>query len=767
MLSSSKQIPRISLLMVALSLSGASGVINQVVWQRALKVFLGGSETISAMIVVLVFLGGLGAGSVWMGRKIEFLHLPTKVFARIELLLAITNYGVCYVLSLDLSETIFYFQKSAISTGIPLRAIYALSAFVLLAVPCLLMGTSLPVASAVCQRELKLREKKSVNKLFFVNTLGAVVGSLIGVGILVPHWGQRFALLTAASLNLMAGVILIMMSQALVQSVGTGQDTSISNEGKMHADRDSRISGFAILAFGFGFWALWYEMFLYRTIALYYEPLPLVFSAVLSGFLVFWSLGIFVSSLKNLSYNLSRVVFLSAVSVVGMLLFLVLDENRFPLFTTWQVMGFIVLKAPFFSPCFFFGMLFGLTLEKAIRLWGRDVGWFNAWNTTGSCCGILLATFIGYELNVIWMLFLQCLGLLALRGVVDKIQHTDQDDSQPPSSCYSPTYWLYNQPTLIFGLIILVTTVSCFVIRASPARDGLITSFFGRDGVITIDEDGNLTWDGLWHSRLSARNDHVGSYNWALAVDPVLAHPTGIIGDALVIGVGSGITVGTLAKHHTISMVDAYDINQTLKRVLEQYPQGTLHIETNPKVNIIWQDARSGLAVNNKQYDLITQQPLYLRQAGSSILLSKEYFALVSKRMKKDAVYCVYANGTPEQALAVRQTASEIFPHMLILHSGYQLILSKIPLDFDRDHIEALLQRQGNLWDEVRGFRRRIGEERWNKHIQPYQLPMADSKIVIRDDFPIVEYPEHIRGLLKSTNITEYLPHPHYEDYWK
>ena len=56
-------------LLVVLFSSGAAGLINQVVWQRALKVFLGGSESISSMIVVVVFLGGLGAGSWLAGRS--------------------------------------------------------------------------------------------------------------------------------------------------------------------------------------------------------------------------------------------------------------------------------------------------------------------------------------------------------------------------------------------------------------------------------------------------------------------------------------------------------------------------------------------------------------------------------------------------------------------------------------------------------------------------------------------------------------------------
>ena len=121
---------------------------------------------------------------------------------------------------------------------------------------------------------------------------------------------------------------------------------------------------------------------------------------------------------------------------------------------------------------------------------------------------------------------------------------------------------------------------------------------------------------------------------------------------------GSGVTAATLSKLESVKRVDVYDINQTLRRILARFPVGTMHVAQNPKIRIIWQDARSGLALNDKKYDLITQQPLYLKQAGSSILLSKEYFSLISKRLKQNGVLCVYANGTSEQAFVVRRTAS-------------------------------------------------------------------------------------------------------------
>jgi predicted membrane-bound spermidine synthase len=133
---------KLYLLMLPLCLSGAAGLMNQVVWQRALKVFLGGSETISSTIVVLVFLAGLGAGSAAISRNISRFCLPSRIFARIEFALAAVNLVISHVLSLDFSENVYWVQRAVVAWGFPLRLIYGLGATLLLALPCLLMGTT-------------------------------------------------------------------------------------------------------------------------------------------------------------------------------------------------------------------------------------------------------------------------------------------------------------------------------------------------------------------------------------------------------------------------------------------------------------------------------------------------------------------------------------------------------------------------------------------------------------------------------------------------
>ena len=162
------------------------------------------------MVVVVVFLAGLGVGSLWMGRRIDRVASPARMFSGIELSLAAAGYLICYALGLDSSESIYYLQRAATSLGLPLRAVHASGSFLLLSVPCFLMGTTLPLASELCQREPALRRSRAVSQLYAVNTAGAVLGCLLGAAVLVPLWGQRVALLTAASANLASALIALL-----------------------------------------------------------------------------------------------------------------------------------------------------------------------------------------------------------------------------------------------------------------------------------------------------------------------------------------------------------------------------------------------------------------------------------------------------------------------------------------------------------------------------------------------------------------------------
>ena len=133
-----------------------------------------------------------------------------------------------------------------------------------------------------------------------------------------------------------------------------------------------------------------------------------------------------------------------------------------------------------------------------------------------------------------------------------------------------------------------------------------------------------------------------------------ICHAEQRVKDVYVIGVGTGITASTLAKLDEVRSVDAYDISGVLEELFAAYPQGTLQLTTNPKINRIWQDARTNLELNPQQYNAIQAQPLCLKQAGSALRNSVEFFRLVSRRLKLGGVLCLYSDGTVEQAFGIR-----------------------------------------------------------------------------------------------------------------
>ena len=69
------------------------------------------------------------------------------------------------------------------------------------------------------------------------------------------------------------------------------------------------------------------------------------------------------------------------------------------------------------TPCVSFGILYGQSVSRVARRWGRDVGRFSFINTAGCCLGILAVTSIGLEIStdfLAWLIALAYLGLLVL-----------------------------------------------------------------------------------------------------------------------------------------------------------------------------------------------------------------------------------------------------------------------------------------------------------------------------------------------------------------
>ena len=134
------RLPRNSLvpaLVAVFLLSGLSGLIYQVAWQRLLTVHYG-VGAVSITLIVSVYMFGLGVGSLLGGRLAERAPDPYLVYAVVEVALGIAGFASFPVI----------LALGRLTVGSPpVQSFVSLFAF--LAVPTILMGISLPLLTAI------------------------------------------------------------------------------------------------------------------------------------------------------------------------------------------------------------------------------------------------------------------------------------------------------------------------------------------------------------------------------------------------------------------------------------------------------------------------------------------------------------------------------------------------------------------------------------------------------------------------------------------
>lgn len=190
------QSPPILLLLVFL-LSGFAALLYQVVWQRVLFAVYGIDVT-SVTIVVTAFMLGLGVGSLVGGalsRRAPRAVLP--LFAAFEL-----GIGAFGFFSLDVFGAVASFTLGAS------HAATAVVTFLLVLVPTTLMGATLPLLVQYATSRSG-NVGRSVGTLYFVNTLGAALGSFAAAALLLRLFGLRATTQAAGVLNLLLGAAIL------------------------------------------------------------------------------------------------------------------------------------------------------------------------------------------------------------------------------------------------------------------------------------------------------------------------------------------------------------------------------------------------------------------------------------------------------------------------------------------------------------------------------------------------------------------------------
>ncbi|NVB39154.1 hypothetical protein G6O69_15030 [Pseudenhygromyxa sp. WMMC2535] len=181
-------------------LSGISGLLYESLWSRYLKLFVGSAAT-AQILVLALFMGGMSLGSLLAGRISARVHKPVLAYGMVEGLIGL--YALVFPwLYAGVTRLCYDGLFPAVGGGPGVAVIKWTAAGLLIAIPCVLLGTTFPLMSVGILRRDRERSGEILSFLYFSNSFGASLGALLSGFLLVPALGLPGTLVAAAALNL-------------------------------------------------------------------------------------------------------------------------------------------------------------------------------------------------------------------------------------------------------------------------------------------------------------------------------------------------------------------------------------------------------------------------------------------------------------------------------------------------------------------------------------------------------------------------------------
>jgi spermidine synthase len=202
-------------LVVLFVLSGACGLVYQVLWVRLLSLAFG--ITVYAVTVVLAsFMAGLAIGSFLGGRLAERVERPLVAYAIVEF--AVGLVALATPAAFEALQRLYpLIARTVGDSETVLFPIRVALAFVLLIFPTTLMGATLPiVVKSSLLRSEDLADR--IGLLYAANTFGAILGTVLAGFWLIGDLGISRSIQLAAATNAAVGVCALLLQRTSVEA---------------------------------------------------------------------------------------------------------------------------------------------------------------------------------------------------------------------------------------------------------------------------------------------------------------------------------------------------------------------------------------------------------------------------------------------------------------------------------------------------------------------------------------------------------------------
>jgi predicted membrane-bound spermidine synthase len=617
-----------------------------------------------------------------------------------------------------------------------------LSAFILLA-PTLLMGGTLPAAVAAVTTP-EDENRRAVAILYGVNTVGAVGGAMASTFLMLPMLGTRFTLWSACMVNVGVSTCAWFLSRHRLVTVPAAAPLAKPSAKKKSAkQRKHPVAGGEGLphpihvyttagVVGFAFMLM--ELVWYRMLAPILGGTTYTFGLIVSVALFGIGLGGALypvcfrgrqPSLQSLSLTCGlEAMFLAIPFALGDRLAIAAamlhESNRlgFPgEVLGWSAVAVIVVLPASIVSGVQFPVLIAL-LGRGNKDVGRQVGSTYAFNTMGSILGSLAGGFglipLLSALGAWRTVGITLAGLCAYLAVVATRAQRQRRHrlASVGIGVIAVLLLTFIGPTAVWrhsdigsgrARLPKPWTENAKVMWENQQRHEIIWEADGVEAGVAIAVESGFSF--MVNGKCDGNAIHDASTQIGLGILPAALHPDPKT--CFVVGLGTGETAGWLGRIPSVERVDAVEIEPALDEMVRRCAPVNGDVFHNPKIHVIYNDAREVLLTNRQKYDVIASEPSNPYRAGIANLFTREFYEAVNGRLNEGGllIQWLQAYETDETTVfTVFATLKAVFKHVEIWRSKQDdmlLLCSNQPFSYTAE-----------------GLRRRIAEE-------PYRTALA------------------------------------------
>jgi spermidine synthase len=688
----------ISLLLTILT--GFSGLVYEVAWQKYLATLLG-SHSEATAAVLAIFLGGMALGYELFGRVAQ--RVTARAASASELPALLRVYGVVEA-SIGLWALAFPWLFGAaqrISFLVPPGHELVSFAFdvalcaLLLGPPTVLMGGTIPLLTQALSRSVA--ESTRVHAWIYAsNTAGAFAGALAGGFALVPWLGLDGVLRAMGVVNVAAGALFVLLDRTRARSPGASE-ASVEAVPSAAARFSSGVGSYALIAFLGGFAMMALQTVANRVGALSLGSSHFTFAMIAALFVLCIALGSFaVAALPRIPRALivgsqwALVALATALYIVvpdapyGAHVVRSLFRDVPQAFGAYHAATFLALLGVLVVPVSLSGaqlpLLFHHLRERHGDL-GQIAGRLYGANTLGSLAGALLG---GYAL-LFWVdlgdVYRVALGALAVSAALVTAKVLGASRLFAGGACgaalacaaFLPAWDAYRLGAGTFHLRAPTpqTYRGADAFYAADAKR--VKLLFHRDdpvatiSVIEAPHQGRPTRSILNNGKSDGNTSiDFPTMCYAALVPALLTDdPT----TSFVIGWGTGVSAGQLARLQGVKRVRVAEISPGVIEAAPLFAEWNFRAHDDPHVGLERRDAYRALLHTRERCGIILSEPSNPWVTGVEMLFSREFLEAARERLTPGGVYLQWIHGYESDSATVAlvlQTYASVFEHVAV-----------------------------------------------------------------------------------------------------